>query len=154
MKRLDVFLVPALFLGLLIFHGRASVPEDLISRIAGNLKCVCECAHLLNVCGDECGEAPKQTAEIRELLAEGKTEEEVYASLEARYGIRVLAEPKPEGFSLLAWAAPVVVLLGGACLVIVVVRKLKPTAPSRPPEEVSRKIEGKYRRLLDRELQE
>lgn len=154
MKRLEGVLIPALFLGLLALQGWAAVPEDLISRIAGNLKCVCPCAHLLNVCGDECGQAPQQTAEIRQLLAEGKTEEEVYASLEKKHGVRVLAEPKPEGFNLLAWAAPVMVLLGGACLVIVVVRKLKPVAPSGSQEGDSRKIEEKYRRQLEKELQE
>ena len=154
MKWLEAVFLPALFLGCLVLQGRAAVPEDLISRIARNLKCVCPCSHLLNVCGDECEMAPQQTAEIRQLLAEGKTEEEVYASLEKKHGVRVLAEPKPEGFNLLAWAAPLAAVLGGAGIVIVVVRKLKPTAPPISPEDAQWTMDEKYRRLLEKELKE
>lgn len=51
--------------------------------------------------------------EIRRELAAGKTEEEILAAYEARYGIQILAEPPPVGFQRLLYAAPLVALFAG-----------------------------------------
>ncbi len=92
------------------------------------------------------------TGEVKELLAEEKTEAEIYAVFEGRYGSVVLAAPKPEGFNMLVWILPFLSLVLGACVVVVAVTKLRNNKEN--PKVVLTEIDDKYRRLLDRELRE
>lgn len=128
--------------------------EDLLSHLKNNLMCVCPCTHRVGQCGDECGQAPQQFSELRQLVEAGGTEQEIYAIYEKKYGVSVLAAPKPEGFSLVAWVAPFVVLLFGTGIVVLAVRRLKPTVKSRPAKGGRRKNDEKYRKLLEKELEE
>lgn len=61
--------------------------------------------------------------EIRRLLSEGNTDEEVYDFLVERYGEFVLYRPRMQGVSLLLWIAPGAFLLFGAIVVVRVLRK-------------------------------
>lgn len=60
--------------------------------------------------------------EIRRLLAEGKTNEEVYDFLVTRYGEFALYRPRASGKTLILWIAPIVLLGAGALVAMVVVR--------------------------------
>lgn len=51
--------------------------------------------------------------EIRNMLAEGKTDEEVADFLVARYGEFALYRPRATGKTLILWLAPGLLLLGG-----------------------------------------
>jgi cytochrome c-type biogenesis protein CcmH len=61
--------------------------------------------------------------EIRRLLAEGKTDAEIYDFLVDRYGDFALYRPRMSGITLLLWIAPGVFLLFGAFVVVRVLRK-------------------------------
>ena len=61
--------------------------------------------------------------EIRRLLSEGNSDEEVYDFLVARYGEFVLYRPRMSGVSLLLWLAPAAFLLIGTIVVVRVLRK-------------------------------
>ena len=52
--------------------------------------------------------------EIRRLLEEGKTDDEVYDFLVARYGDFALYRPRTSGRTLILWIAPMFFLLFGA----------------------------------------
>jgi len=55
---------------------------------------------------------------VRNLVEEGKSDEEVLAYFEERYGEFILRSPKPKGWGILAWLLPVAALvLGGGWLV-------------------------------------
>jgi cytochrome c-type biogenesis protein CcmH len=59
--------------------------------------------------------------EIRRMIGEGKSDEEITDFLVARYGDFVLYRPRFEGKTLILWIAPfLLVLLGGLALVRVV----------------------------------
>ena len=55
-------------------------------------------------------------------IAAGDTKSEIKDKLVARFGKGVLAAPEKEGFDLLAWVVPVVVLVGGALVLAVLLR--------------------------------
>jgi cytochrome c-type biogenesis protein CcmH len=55
--------------------------------------------------------------EVRQFLAAGYTEEQILLYFEASYGEFIRLEPKPTGFNLLVWIAPLAVLLLGAGVV-------------------------------------
>ncbi len=85
------------------------VTDDEVNAIGKQLFCpTCE-----NTPVDVC---PTQTcsdwrADIRQQLADGRSEQEILAYFAAYYGPEVLANPPREGFGLVAWYLPVVVVL-------------------------------------------
>lgn len=61
--------------------------------------------------------------EIRRLLEEGKTDDEIYDFLVARYGDFALYRPRTSGRTLILWIAPMIFLLVGAIALGRVVRR-------------------------------
>jgi len=72
--------------------------------------------------------------EVRELLERGYTQEQVLNHFEESYGQFVLLKPKFRGINALVWILPILVLIGGAALVVTKARKLEtPTTDKRQP---------------------
>ena len=69
-------------------------------------------------------------AVIREMLAEGKTREEVLDYFVDRYGADILAAPPKSGTNLLAWILPIVAVAAGLVGVFLVIRSM--TGRQRP----------------------
>lgn len=86
--------------------------DDEVNAIAKQLYCpVCENTPL-DVCPTE---ACRQWRElIRDMLAEGKSEQEIKDYFVANYGARVLSEPPRTGFNWLVYIIPPVLILAGA----------------------------------------
>jgi cytochrome c-type biogenesis protein CcmH len=61
--------------------------------------------------------------EIRRMLGEGKTDEEIYDFLVARYGEFALYRPRMSGKTLVLWVAPIVLLLGGGFVLVNILRR-------------------------------
>lgn len=69
--------------------------------------------------------------QVRELLARGYTEEQILKYFELSYGQFVLLKPKFEGITGAVWILPIVVLVLGAVVVMITLRKLeKPRPPA------------------------
>lgn len=60
---------------------------------------------------------------IRRLLEDGKTDEEIYDFLVARYGDFVLYRPRASGRTLILWIAPMIFLIFGGFALLRVVRR-------------------------------
>ena len=61
--------------------------------------------------------------EIRLMLEEGLSDAEIYDFLVERYGEFALYRPRASGRTLILWIAPALFLLGGAFLLVQVVRR-------------------------------
>jgi cytochrome c-type biogenesis protein CcmH len=61
--------------------------------------------------------------EVREMIAAGKTDEEIRQFMIDRYGDFVLYRPRLTSINFLLWAAPVLLLVGGAIAAVRVVRR-------------------------------
>ena len=61
--------------------------------------------------------------DIRRLLADGKTDNEIYDFLVERYGEFALYRPRKSGKTLILWLAPALFLIGGAIVVVRVIRR-------------------------------
>ena len=73
--------------------------------------------------------------EVREMIAAGKTDDEIRDFMIERYGDFVLYRPRMTAQNFLLWAAPALLLLGGAVALVRVVRKRTQEAdlePERP----------------------
>ena len=89
---------------------------------------------------------------IRELIAEGRTDEEIRAFFVERYGPWILLEPPRRGFHLAAWLLPAGAVLAGAVGVILAARRWARLAP--PRTDVEPPSESPYLSRLERELEE
>ena len=61
--------------------------------------------------------------EIRRMLEEGMSDDEIYDFLVERYGEFALYRPRASGKTLILWAAPAVLLLFGVFLIARIVRR-------------------------------
>lgn len=87
------------------------VTDDEVNEIAGKLFCpTCE-AIPVDVCPTQvCAD---WRAEIRNQLSEGKSEAEILADFERRFGSGVLSTPPARGFGLFVYVVPILVAIGG-----------------------------------------
>jgi len=94
---------------------------------------------------------------IRKKLADGETKEQVLAFFVERYGEGVLAAPPREGLNLAVWLAPLAVLVAGAAIVVIAVRRAVrprgvPGDMAEPPVALSESEARSYRERVAREL--
>ncbi|MDQ7912225.1 cytochrome c-type biogenesis protein CcmH [Pseudomonas sp. 102515] len=64
--------------------------------------------------------------EIQRLMAAGRSDDEIIAHLEQRYGEFIRYRPPFEGRTLLLWLLPALGLLGGTGLLLVLTRRRRP----------------------------
>lgn len=79
--------------------------------------------------------ARAQLDKVRELVAEGKTDDEVFAYFVARYGDFALLSPRKEGVTSFLWLAPVMLLILGVVFVVFQVKKKPPAQAPLPAED-------------------
>jgi cytochrome c-type biogenesis protein CcmH len=120
-------LAPASSLGQGELQPSASLPD-----IEDEVMCPI-CGTMLSL--SEAPQAERQRAFIRELIAEGRSKEEIKDALVDEYGPTVLAVPGTEGFDLAAWVVPGAgLLIAAAALGIGIRRWRREPAPTADPE--------------------
>ncbi|HEY7640048.1 MAG TPA: cytochrome c-type biogenesis protein [Steroidobacteraceae bacterium] len=73
--------------------------------------------------------------QVREMMAAGKSDDEIYQHMVDRYGDYVLYNPPLTGRTLLLWGGPILLLVGGAAIAVFVIArksKLPDTDPADP----------------------
>ena len=94
--------------------------DQRVQDVASQLKCpICQ--------GESVANSPSQLAQemrgvIRQQLQAGKSEQQVVQYFVDRYGSQIVWSPPWQGFTLLAWLVPIALLLGGAALLLLVLR--------------------------------
>jgi len=119
-----------------VFAQGPTPTDDDVNRIAKQLFCpVCENTPL-DVCPTE---ACRQWRDlIRQMLSEGKSEQEIKDYFVLNYGARVLSEPPRSGFNWLVYVIPPLVIVAGVFILFRAMRSwtLSPeTSESGPDEE-------------------
>lgn len=107
-RGLAVLLALVAFGGSAVSGAVAATPKTSVTDIEDEVMCVA-CGVPLDI-----AESPQATQErqyIRQLVAEGKTKQQVKDELVAQYGPRVLATPKDSGFGLAAYLVPIALVL-------------------------------------------
>lgn len=106
--------------------------EARVQRIGKLLRCaVCQG---VSIADSPASMARAQLDKVRELVTEGKSDDEIFDYFVDRYGQWALMEPRKSGVALAVWVAPIAVLILGLLLVIGSTRR-KPVVPSPPPGE-------------------
>jgi cytochrome c-type biogenesis protein CcmH len=131
----------ALALGVLAASAREAPPEaadpvleERMTRITSELRClVCQNQTIADSHADLAVDLRRQT---RELLKQGKTDREVLDYMTARYGDFVLYRPPLQANTALLWFGPAAMLLAGAAVLVVLLRRrTRMPAGAFEPEE-------------------
>jgi len=86
----------------------------------------CPMCQGLSIADSGSSAARAQMDRVRELVAEGKTDDEIRAYFVARYGEWALLEPSAHGVNWLVWLLPVALLVVGALVISRLVRRAPP----------------------------
>lgn len=119
--KIGVWLAPTLMvlLAAVIVVGLVAAPPrpaDRADALAEQLRCpVCQ--------GESVADSPSQTAteireQIEEMVAAGRSDEEIRQHYVERYGRWVLLDPPARGDTLWLWLLPVAVATAGAALLV------------------------------------
>ncbi len=123
-------LIALLLLAVLAPAAVGAAPRASLTDIEDEVMCL-ECGTALNVSNSEVADQEREY--IAELIAQGKTKQEVKDALVAEYGPRVLGEPSDEGFELAAWLVPLLAATGALALVAFTARRWRRArSPARP----------------------
>lgn len=90
---------------------------------------------------------------IRQLIAQGKTKEEIIAYFVEVYGRQVLPAPPQRGFFLTAWYLPLAGILSGGGVLYLLLRIWSRGGKEVPPPPED-PVDRRYAEILDRELKE
>ena len=77
--------------------------------------------------------AEKIRKEVHEMVAAGKSRDEILDFFVAQYGERILAAPRVKGFNGLVYILPWLALVLGAWLLIILLKKLRAPVPASTP---------------------
>ena len=125
--------------------------EERAEVLEGRLMSPCCMTNTVAV--HESGASYRMRAEIREMLAAGKTDREILDHYVAEYGPQILSIPDARGFNLTAYLFPIGFLMAGAAVLWFAMRRWKgppqaATKTSFPPPD------SEYVRRLNRELRQ
>ena len=131
----------------------AAKPRASFNDIEDEVMCD-TCNVPLNIA--ESPRADQERREIKAMIAQGLTKQQIKARLKATYGPGILALPQDKGFSLAAYIVPIVlVLLLAAGLVIMLPRwRRRSRAPTltSSPAGAGRDLSASDARRLDEDL--
>ena len=116
--------------------------EMRVQKIGKQLRCaVCQG---VSIADSPASMARAQLDKVRELVAEGKSDQEIFDYFVERYGEWALMEPKKSGVTLGLWLAPILVLVLGVLLIIGSTRKPAAPAPAAATDTPPAAAEDDY----------
>ncbi len=122
---------------------QAGPDEDRIRQLEETLRClVCQNQSLADSGAELAGDLRRQ---VRELVAAGRSDDEVIAFLVQRYGDFVRYDPPFKASTALLWLGPFALLAAAAGVLLVSLRRRR-TSPEEPP------LGPEDRRLVERVL--
>ncbi|MFL5348018.1 MAG: cytochrome c-type biogenesis protein CcmH [Hyalangium sp.] len=134
--------------------------EARVQKLGKELRCaVCQG---VSIADSPASMARAQLDKVRELVAAGKSDEEITDYFVARYGEWVLLEPPKHDFNLIVWLGPVALILGGAFVISRQIKRAPDTAnataaasatPPTAPSATAADTEDPYLKAVRQELE-
>lgn len=149
------------WLGLVVIAIAIQAAAVLVSArttlqdVSEGLTCQCGCGLTVANCNHPtCGFAIPLRTEIQGMLDKGMSRAAIMASFRQKYGEKVLSAPTTEGFNILAWTMPFVIVLAGGVLIVLAIGRWRgtPHPSSGEPVAPSGQFDDALREQLDHEL--
>ena len=102
--------------------------EARVQALGKQLRCpMCQG---LSIADSSSSAARAQMDKVRELVAAGKTDQQIRDYFTSRYGEWALLDPPATGMNLLVWLLPLLLLVGGGLAIARTMRRPVPVAPA------------------------
>ena len=144
--------IVAIVFALLAAPASAASP---LSNLSQQLVCQCGCTlTVANCTHQECSSREEMTRLIVQKLDEGLSEPQVIQYFVAQYGEQVLASPTKKGFNLVAWILPFAVIIVGAAIIYLALKRWVWQGRSIPADASAADDadDEKYRLQLEKDL--
>ena len=106
--------------------------EARVQALGKQLRCpMCQG---LSIADSSSSAARAQMDKVRELVAAGKSDQEIRDYFTSRYGEWALLEPPASGMNILVWILPLLLLVGGGLAIARTMRRPVPPSPPAAPE--------------------
>jgi cytochrome c-type biogenesis protein CcmH len=137
----------------------AQTPRISVDEVAEGLTCQCGCGLTIANCNHpNCSFSVPAKEEIEAMINRGLGRGAIISVFRAKYGEKILSAPTTQGFNLLAWITPFVMLLGGGGLIVLVLGRWRARDTSQPSPIASASLpsaaEEELRRQLVRDLRD
>ena len=107
--------------------------EARVQALGKELRCpMCQG---LSIADSNSSAARAQMDKVRELVAAGKTDQEIRDFFTSRYGEWALLDPPASGMNFLVWMLPLALLVGGGFAIARTMRRPVPPPPAPEPTE-------------------
>lgn len=131
------------------------VLEARVQKLGKELRCaVCQG---VSIADSPASMARAQLDMVRELVSQGKSDQEIIDYFVARYGEWVLLEPPRHGFNWLVWLGPLALVAGGAFVILRQIKNAPAAANATPtpavPTAPAAEAEDPYLQAVRRELE-
>ena len=124
--------------------------EARVQALGKQLRCpMCQG---LSIADSNSSAARAQMDKVRELVAAGKTDQEIRDYFTSRYGEWALLDPAASGMNLLVWLLPLLLLVGGGLAIARTLRGRPPVAPASPLPESRPSSDDPYLEAVRAEL--
>lgn len=116
----------------------AQTPKISVDEVAEGLTCQCGCGLTIANCNHpSCSFSVPAKEQIEAMINRGLGRDAIISSFRAKYGEKILSAPTTQGFNLLAWVTPFVMLLGGGGLIVLVLGRWRARDTSQPASPVA-----------------
>lgn len=125
---------------------------DDVNRVAKQLSCpTCTGINVADCPTETCAQ---WRAKIGDLLAEGKTDQDILDYFAARYGDHVLQVPPTRGFFVSVWLVPILGVVIGMAAFFYLARRWSRQAPVPLPGTDNEPLADEYLRQVQKDLDE
>ena len=109
---------------ILIFNNLYAEDKSIdYNQIYKNLRCLVCQGQSISDSNSEFAQTVKIV--VKDLVKEGKTENEIYAFMAEKYGDWIVYKPQFNKQNFMLWLLPYVVLVGGALIIFFLIRRKK-----------------------------
>jgi cytochrome c-type biogenesis protein CcmH len=116
----------------------AQTQKISVDEVAEGLTCQCGCGLTIANCNHpNCSFSVPAKDEIEAMINRGLGREAIIGAFRVKYGEKILSAPTMQGFNLLAWITPFVMLLGGGGVIVLVLGRWRARDTSQPAPSVS-----------------
>jgi cytochrome c-type biogenesis protein CcmH len=153
-QRLHLFRIcMALILGMLWVAAALGADDAQVDKKAREIEdnLIAPCCWSQPVSEHDSEVAQKIRKEVHEMVAAGRSRDEIMDHFVAQYGERILTAPRAKGFNGLVYILPWVALALGAWLLIIILKKLRAPVPASNPAPLP---DSRYTSAVEKEIKE
>jgi len=147
--RTGILIILALVWGAIAFAADSAQDDKKAREIENNL--IAPCCWTQPVSEHYSEVAEKIRTEVRQMVAAGKSRDEILDYFVAQYGERILAAPRAKGFNSLVYILPWLALALGGWLLLLLIKKMRSPVPATVPPTV---LDSRYADAVEREIRD